>query len=405
MPLFSIVIPTRNRAHLLQYALQGALEQTFTDYEIIVSDNNSSDRTREVVDELGGGRVQYTHTGRSLATADNWEHARSHTRGEYVLLIGDDDCPAPSLLSALATALEQDPLPLITCGSAGYFSSDYPDPRRRNQLYVNQHTGQYIVFDAKSALRDYFGLRTPGFEIGPYAAYSQSLIRAIVRRAGRLYFGPLCDRTAQCMALSLIDNFSFLDTPLIVVGKTPTSATTLSQEGAVCKRPDVIPEAIDSMLLPGLYHVNVSATGRLAAKRAMPEYFADLDLGWDHYYVEYYSQLRRASREGVDTQHDLAQLQQRVNDLSPLLRWKVRKGVWHIRWQYDRRPAIGSALRRIPGAHGLALKLYWLLINGYRRASDGSGPLVLYGDQVGFSNQLECARMLDTLKGVIGPQG
>ena len=47
-PLFSVVIPTRNRGHLLRHALHTALNQTFDDYEIVVSDNNSSDATPQV---------------------------------------------------------------------------------------------------------------------------------------------------------------------------------------------------------------------------------------------------------------------------------------------------------------------------------------------------------------------
>ena len=41
MPFFSIVMPTRNRANLLKYALRSALQQTFQDYEVVVSDNQS----------------------------------------------------------------------------------------------------------------------------------------------------------------------------------------------------------------------------------------------------------------------------------------------------------------------------------------------------------------------------
>lgn len=56
MPFFSVVMPTRNRGHLLRYGLQSALEQTFSYYEIVVSDNCSSDMTAEVVAELAGPR-------------------------------------------------------------------------------------------------------------------------------------------------------------------------------------------------------------------------------------------------------------------------------------------------------------------------------------------------------------
>ena len=45
MPRFSIVMPTRNRAALLPWAIRSALEQRFDDFEVVVSDNASSDRT------------------------------------------------------------------------------------------------------------------------------------------------------------------------------------------------------------------------------------------------------------------------------------------------------------------------------------------------------------------------
>jgi glycosyltransferase involved in cell wall biosynthesis len=67
MPLFSIVIPTRNREHLLRYALQSALDQTFEDYEIVVSDNFSDASTYRIVQELADGRVRYVRTDKTLS--------------------------------------------------------------------------------------------------------------------------------------------------------------------------------------------------------------------------------------------------------------------------------------------------------------------------------------------------
>ena len=61
-PFFSIVIPTRNRAGLLPHALRSALAQTWQDYEILVSDNHSTDATPEVVGEVGADRVRYVRT-------------------------------------------------------------------------------------------------------------------------------------------------------------------------------------------------------------------------------------------------------------------------------------------------------------------------------------------------------
>ena len=52
MPKVSVIIPTYNRAEFLRSAIESALKQTYTDLEIIVSDDKSTDHTEQVVREL-----------------------------------------------------------------------------------------------------------------------------------------------------------------------------------------------------------------------------------------------------------------------------------------------------------------------------------------------------------------
>lgn len=100
-PKFSVVIPTRERAETLRFALRTCLDQTFDDYEIVVSDNFSSPATRAVVDEAASAKVRYFRTPEPLAMSRNWEFAVEHARGEYVLVIGDDDGLLPNGLAEL----------------------------------------------------------------------------------------------------------------------------------------------------------------------------------------------------------------------------------------------------------------------------------------------------------------
>jgi glycosyltransferase involved in cell wall biosynthesis len=64
MPFFSVVIPTFNRGDLLPYAVQSVLKQTFEDFEIIVSDNCSSDDTPKVSKQFEDPRFRYLRTPR-----------------------------------------------------------------------------------------------------------------------------------------------------------------------------------------------------------------------------------------------------------------------------------------------------------------------------------------------------
>jgi glycosyltransferase involved in cell wall biosynthesis len=90
MPRFSIVIPTRERAHTLPYTLRTCLAQE-TDFEIVVADNCSSDATAEFVKSIADKRIRYVRSPRPLSMCDSWEFAVSHAAGEYIIVVGADD--------------------------------------------------------------------------------------------------------------------------------------------------------------------------------------------------------------------------------------------------------------------------------------------------------------------------
>jgi glycosyltransferase involved in cell wall biosynthesis len=74
-PFFSVVIPTYNRANLLKYGIQTVLEQKFGDFEIVVSDNCSSDNTEEIVKNLNDPRIKYFKTEKNIPMLENWRYA------------------------------------------------------------------------------------------------------------------------------------------------------------------------------------------------------------------------------------------------------------------------------------------------------------------------------------------
>ena len=85
-PFFSIAIPTFNRSDLLPYAVQSVLDQTFQDFEIIICDNCSADNTHDVASQFTDPRLRYIKTPRHFTIADSWEFARSHVRGELIMM-------------------------------------------------------------------------------------------------------------------------------------------------------------------------------------------------------------------------------------------------------------------------------------------------------------------------------
>lgn len=104
-PLFSICIPTYNRAHSLKQSLKSAVEQNFDDYEIIVSDNCSQDDTRNTAASFTSAKIRYHRNEKNIGMVGNWNSALSKAKGEYAALLFDDDEFAPNHLKEAARIL------------------------------------------------------------------------------------------------------------------------------------------------------------------------------------------------------------------------------------------------------------------------------------------------------------
>lgn len=102
----SIVIPTRERSQYLRQSIQTALEIEDADIEIVVSDNASSDGTKELIEKFIDPRLVYVNTGARLSMRQNFEYAFEATTGEYLIYFGDDDGMLPKQFPYLRHILE-----------------------------------------------------------------------------------------------------------------------------------------------------------------------------------------------------------------------------------------------------------------------------------------------------------
>jgi glycosyltransferase involved in cell wall biosynthesis len=90
-PFFSVLIPTKNRSHLVGHAVQSVLGQNFDDFEIILVDNDDGDSTQEVIKQFSDPRIRYYRTG-GLSMPWNWEYARQKANGLYLTVLEDKQC-------------------------------------------------------------------------------------------------------------------------------------------------------------------------------------------------------------------------------------------------------------------------------------------------------------------------
>lgn len=103
---FSVVIPTYNRLSDLRRAIDSVLRQPYGNFEIVVSDNQSTDGTRSYVTSISNNRVRYFSTPHHVPVQRNIQYAISKASGTYVVLLGDDDIfISTDLLAKLAHVL------------------------------------------------------------------------------------------------------------------------------------------------------------------------------------------------------------------------------------------------------------------------------------------------------------
>ncbi len=106
-PLVTIAIPTYNRADgFLPQAIECALNQTYPNLEILISDNHSTDHTESTVARYQDQRVKYIKQPKNIGANNNFNFCFSEARGEFVLLLLDDDMIDPDFIEACMNAAE-----------------------------------------------------------------------------------------------------------------------------------------------------------------------------------------------------------------------------------------------------------------------------------------------------------
>ena len=97
-PLVSIIIPTFNRANRLKRALVSVFAQTFTDYEVLIMDDGSTDNTLEVVNSFNDDRIRYDWAENFGGPGAPRNRGLSLARGEYIAFLDSDDWWLPKKL-------------------------------------------------------------------------------------------------------------------------------------------------------------------------------------------------------------------------------------------------------------------------------------------------------------------
>ena len=110
MPNVSIGLPVWNGERYLSEAIQAILAQTYTDFELLIADNGSTDGSHAIAMDHAARdpRVRVHRHDRNLGAAANFNHVFNNTTGCYFRWAAYDDMIAPNYLARCVAALERD---------------------------------------------------------------------------------------------------------------------------------------------------------------------------------------------------------------------------------------------------------------------------------------------------------
>jgi glycosyltransferase involved in cell wall biosynthesis len=134
-PRVTIGLPVFNGERYLAEAIDSVLAQTFTDFELIVLDNASTDRTSEIVERYtqADARVRHVRHDTNIGAIGNYNEAVRVARGRYFKWLAYDDLCKPDMVQRCIDVLEADPT-IVLC-SARFVEIDAEGQRLGSQPY------------------------------------------------------------------------------------------------------------------------------------------------------------------------------------------------------------------------------------------------------------------------------
>lgn len=126
-PTIAVCLLTYNHAHLIESTLDSILRQTLTGYEIIVSDDCSTDNTWDILHRLAAAdpRIRLIRTPRNLGMAGNANFAVAHTDRPYIALLHHDDLYRADLLEKWLGVMVRRPQVGFVFNAYGVDKSDF----------------------------------------------------------------------------------------------------------------------------------------------------------------------------------------------------------------------------------------------------------------------------------------
>lgn len=253
-PLITIGIPTRNRASMVASAVQRALAQSYTNIEVLVSDNASTDDTVTTLRSIADPRLRILTSREDIGNSANYAKCIREARGEFVLVVPDDDKISPTFLKKSVDLLIQEPGIQAIVAAYGVFFAD-ENRERPAVLSSRLSTG---IWDGTEILKEFLRgqlsaitlsmlIRTKLMQSSPWPTEYQTA-DDVLAMARILLSGRVALLNEQCATLTIHNStvsnafgldHGFKETQEVMELISDASAGVIADEASRCELQDL----------------------------------------------------------------------------------------------------------------------------------------------------------------------
>ena len=131
-PLITIAIPTYNRASIVMECVKSALAQSYGNIEVLVSDNASSDNTVASLNAVDDDRLRVLTSPQNLGPARNFDTCVREAKGDYVVLVSDDNILRSQFIEKCVGLVRQEPgIPIVVSAYDVLVADEFRQNERR----------------------------------------------------------------------------------------------------------------------------------------------------------------------------------------------------------------------------------------------------------------------------------
>ena len=224
---YSIVIPTRNRAEYLPYAIKSVLDSQRKDIELIVSNNFSSDTTQEILSKITDPRLKVVSPHVILPMAGHYEFAIAQASGEWITIMGDDDAVMPYIFESLDEHIKKYPqIDIISSARSYYFWEGCEDIYGDTVVNYTASQKSKVCFTKKDLMYVIKGLKScfdmP--QIYTTCVVRSALYLQIKDKSGGLFYHSISPDIDSIISLCLArEKYLRVNEPLFWVGTSNKS--------------------------------------------------------------------------------------------------------------------------------------------------------------------------------------